>query len=305
MSTDAGEGGGGRGLTRHEFDAVIRRAAELATSEAEAGERALTEAELLRIAGEVGLGEGHVRRALAELRTGEMGGGPLARVFGPSVIVASRVVPGTPKELAVTMDDFFVSSQLLQAVRRGPSRLQYRPSVDWASQLARAASFTSKKYYVASAKSVEVGLDAVDDGRTLVELTVDPGTRGEYLWGAGLGGGSAALVVGATGTAIMVAASLPVVAAVVLGGSVGVGLGGSIGWAVGRSHKAKLVEVQAEMEGLLDRLEAGESLEPPPAAWRRWVKRQFHGVARELSTSRPEMDDELYDEEASEQDRRR
>ena len=186
----------GRGLTRKEFDAVIRRAAELATSEAEDGERALTEGELLRIAGEVGLSEGHVRRALGELRSGEMRGGVLARIFGPQRVTASRVVPGTPRELAVKCDDFFVASQLLQAVRRGPSKLQYRPSVDWASQLARAASFTSKKYYVASAQSVEVHLEAVDDARTLVELTVDPGTRSEYLWGAGLGGGAAALATG-------------------------------------------------------------------------------------------------------------
>jgi len=49
----------------------------------------------------------------------------------------------------------------------------------------------------------------------------------------------------------------------------------------------------------MDRLEAGESLEPPPAAWRRWVKRQFHGVAREVSTSVPEVDDELYEDDGA------
>lgn len=285
----------GRGLTRREFDAVIRRAAELATSDADAGDRGLTEAELLRIAGEVGLGEGHVRRALTELRSGQMSRGPLARVFGPGVISASRVVPGSPRELAVKCDDFFVASQLLQAVRRGPSRLQYRPSVDWASQLARAASFTSKKYYVASAQSVEVHLEPVDEDRTLVELTVDPGTRTEHLWGAVLGGGGAALGV-AVGGSFLLATMLPVLVAVGLGVPAGLALGAGITYQAGKSHKKKLLEVHAEVEGILDRLEVGESLEPPPAAWRRWVKRQFHGVARELSTANRDMDDELYEE---------
>lgn len=284
----------GRGLTRKEFDQVIRRAAELATSEADDGERALTEGEVLRIAGEVGLGEGHVRRALTELRSGQISRGPLSRIFGPSLVSASRVVPGTPRELAVKCDDFFVASQLLQAVRRGPSRLQYRPSVDWASQLARAASFTSRKYYVASAQSVEVRLEEVDEGRTLVELTVDPGTRSEYLWGAGLGGGAAAVGV-AVGGSFLLATMLPLVVAFTLGVPLGVGLGAGITWQAGKGHKEKLLEVQAEVEGILDRLELGESLEPPPAAWRRWVKRQFHGVARDLASAEPELDDELYD----------
>jgi hypothetical protein len=35
------------------------------------------------------------------------------------------------------------------------------------------------------------------------------------------------------------------------------------------------------MEGILDRLESGESLEPPPASWRRWVQRHFRDFLRE------------------------
>lgn len=284
-----------RGLTRDEFDRVIRRAAELATSEADAGERALTEGELLRIAGEVGLDEAHVRQALGELRTGRMERGPVARIFGPGVVSSSRVVPGTPRELAVKCDDFFVASQLLQAVRRGSDTLQYRPSVDWASQLARAASFTSRKYYVASAQSVEVHLDPVDDEHTLVELHVDPGTRSEYLWGAALGGGAATVGV-SVGGSFLLATLLPLLVAFGVGIPLGLGIGAGITWAAGRSHREKLREVRAEVEGILDRLEVGASLEPPPPAWRRWVKRQFHGVARDLTSSEPELGDELRGE---------
>ena len=53
-------------------------------------------------------------------------------------------------------------------------------------------------------------------------------------------------------------------------------------YGVGRSHRRKLVGVAAELEGVLDTLEAERALEPPPPSWRRWVKRNFHGVARDL-----------------------
>lgn len=272
--------GEGRSLTRQEFDAVIRRAAELASSDPESSEGALTEAELYRIAGEVGLSDGYVRRALAEVRVGAPTG-PLDRVFGPSVVHASRVVPGEPRALADEIDEFLVASRLLQPVRRGKGILQYRPALDWASQLARAASFSSRKHYVASAKSVEVRLERVDDERTLIEFVVDPGTRNDDVAGAvvggGVGGGTAG-VLAAMGVASVAPFALALGAGVALGSGVLVG----IGYAVGRHHKGKLVDVRTELEGVLDALEIGDPLEPPPPSWRRWVKRHFHGMARDL-----------------------
>jgi hypothetical protein len=279
--------GTGKGLSRREFDAVIRRAAELASSDPE-GTDALTESELYRIAGEVGLNDRHVRRALTEVRSGMTGGGPLDRIFGPPVIRASRVVPGTPAKLTETLDEFLVATQILQPVRRGPTVLQYRPAVDWASQIARAASFTSRKYYVASAKSVEVHLEEVDPHRTLVEFVVEPGTRGDAVAGAGIGGGAVGVGIGIAVGASLLAVS-PVAVAAGLGVTAGGGLAGVITFAVGKNHKKKLREVQDEVEGILDRLEMGESLEPPPASWRRWVKRNFHGVARDIMSAEEDV----------------
>lgn len=271
----------GKSLTRKEFDEIIRRATELAAHESDSGEAELDEQELLRIAGEVGIQERYVRRALAEVRDRYPQGNLLDRIFGPDVVRASRVVPGSLAEVAGKLDDFLVAGQLLQPVRRGPRVLHYRPAVDWASQIARAASATSRRYYVASAKSVEIELSEVEEGRTLVAMVVDPGTRNDSLVGGFLGGtaGGAAVAVG-TGLAVMALA--PLVVAVAVGGAVGVGATGGIVWFAGRHHQNKLQEVRAEVEGVLDRLESGESLEPPPASWRRWVKRHFHGVARDL-----------------------
>ena len=273
--------GEGRSLTRREFDAVIRRAAELATSDPEGSEGGLSEVELFRIAGEVGLDDGHVRRALAEVRSGEAGGGFLDRIFGPSSVRVSRVVPGTVDALSAEVDEFMVANQLLQRVRRGPNVLLYRPAVDWASQLARAASFSSRKYYVASAKAVEVRLERVDDRRTLIEFLVDPGTRKDDVAGALIGGAASAGLMG-----VMVGAGLTALAAFPVAVGVGVVAGGAtwvgVGRVIGLNHKKKLEEVRTELEDVLDRLEVGDSLEPPPASWRRWVKRNFHGVARDL-----------------------
>lgn len=268
-------------LTRRQFDAVIRRAAELAESEADSGEGRFSEVELFRIAEEVGLSEAHVRTALTEVRSGGDPSRLMDRVFGPATVRASRVVEGDTDRVSDEIDDFLVASQLLQPVRRSRERLQYRPALDWASQLARAASFSSRKYYVASAKSVEVTLQRVDDERVLIEFLVDPGTRSDDVAGAIIGGVAAGGAVGGVG-GVALASLAPVALATTVAVVAGAGVFGIVGYAVGQGHRKKLLEVRSEIEGVLDALEGGRSLEPPPASWRRWVKRHFHGVARDL-----------------------
>jgi hypothetical protein len=274
----------GKGLTRREFEAVIGRAAELASSDTSDGDAELSEIELFRIAGEVGLDSTHVRRALEEVRSDLAHAGPLVRWFGSQFIRAARVVPGNKSQLAERLDEFLVGTQLLQSVRRGNEILLYRPAVDWVSQIARAASFQTRKYYIASAKSVEIHLQQLEEGRIRVELIVDPGTRGDSVASAavfgGIGGVSSGGLAGWALSTLM-----PVGLAVGLGVLVGGAVMGGTAYLTGVSHKKKLVEVLIEIESVLDILERGESLEPPPASWRRWVKRHFHGVARDLLKS--------------------
>ena len=274
----------GKGLTRREFEAVIGRAAELSLSDAGGGDGELSEAELFRIAGEVGLSGVHVRQALDEVRSDLAFGGPLDRWFGPQFVRAARVVPGSRSELSKRLDDFLVGTQLLQSVRRGSEVLQYRPAVDWASQIARAASSQSRKYYIASAKSVEVYLQQLEEGRSRVEIVVDPGTRGDSVGSAvvfgGLGGATSGIFAG-WALSTLTPVGLAVGVGILLAGAVT----GGVTYLTGASAKKKLREVKTELEGILDTLELGESLEPPPAAWRRWVKRHFHGVARDVMRS--------------------
>jgi hypothetical protein len=271
----------GRSLTRAEFDAVVRRAAELASSDSDTSEGELTEAELLRIAGEVGLSEAHVRIALAEVRSGaHEPHAVIDRMFGSAQIRVARVVPGTQDALSQKLDDFMVSTQLLQRIRRSSNVLQYRPAADWASHVARAAS-VGRKYSVASAKTVEVQLDAVAGDRTLVSLVVEPGTRGNELAGAIVGGALAAGAAG-TGSAFGVAVFAAGVWPLAVGAVVGAGVWSAIFFGTAAAHRRKVADVRAEAEGVLDALETGASLEPPPPAWRKWVKKHFHGVARDI-----------------------
>jgi len=272
------------GLTRREFEAVIGRAAELSSSDSGDGDAELSEVELFRIAGEVGLSGVHVRQALDEVRSDSAFGGPLDRWFGSQFVRAARVVPGNQAELSKRLDVFVVGTQLLQSVRRGSEVLLYRPSVDWASQIARAASSQSRKYYIASAKSVEVHLQQLEEGRSRVEIVIDPGIRGDSIGGAlvfgGLGGATSGTLAG-WALSILTPVGLAVGVGMVLGAAVT----GGITYLTGAVAKRKLREVKIELEGILDTLELGESLEPPPAAWRRWVKRHFHGVARDVMRS--------------------
>ena len=287
-----------RTLSREEFDEVMRRAAELAASETTDSDRGISESEVYRIAGEVGLPEHHVRRALTEIRSGSSlpsGSGLLDRLYGVEVIRASRVVSGTPRELSRRLDEFLVGGQLLEPIRRTPRLLQYRPAVDWMSQVARAASSMSKRYYVASAKSVEIALEAVDQERTLVELAVDAGIRSDYVVGGVLGGGAGG-VGGGVGLTVLLGSAVPMFLAVPAGVVVGAGVWAGVVWGTSRAHRKRLMEVMNEVEGILDKLELGEDLEPPPPSWRRWVKRHFHG-AREMFTG---MD---YDEMTEEDER--
>lgn len=276
----------GRQLSRRQFDEVIRRASELAAREAEQGEGDLPEVEIYRIAREVGLGERYVRRALDEVQSEVRSGSLADRLVGPRAVRASRVVDGSPDELAKRIDEFMVAGRLLQRVRRSPTFLQYRPSVDWISQLARAASGTSRKYFIASARSVEVRLEAVDDGRTLVEFEVDPGIRGDYIGGLSAGGGGGGIAAG-TGLGIWTATAIPEVAAVAVGAVTAVAVFVGAVNITRHTYRRKFADVRAEVEGVLDRLEMGETLEPPPSSWRKWVEKHFHG-ARRLFDAEPD-----------------
>jgi hypothetical protein len=276
------DGGKSRALTRKEFDSVMKRATELAMSDPEAGEGSLDDSEVFRIAREVGIPEAHVRRALVDVRSQDVPVTMVDRWYGSSKVTASRVVSGKREEVGDTLDDYLVAGHMLQAVRRGNEVRLYRPAVDWLSNFARAGQSQSERVYWAGAKAFEVRLRQMDDDHVMVELDVDPGTRGELVAGGAIGavtgGGGAGFGVGLLVVTFTSAPLLAVPAAIVTAGA----LGTFIAWATGVAAKKKREEVRQELEGVLDALERGDHLNPPPASWRRWVKRQADRFKVEL-----------------------
>lgn len=276
----------GRGtLTRRDFDEVMRRASELAAAEPGGSEGEFTEAELVRIGREVGLADRHVRRALREFHSGTgqvvAGRRGIRALLESGEVRAGRTVARPRERIRHELDDFMVGGQLLQRVRQREDLLQYRPAIDWASRVARAASSTSRQHYVAASRLVEVRLEDLGTDSTQVDIVVDPGMAGNYRTGAVLGGGMAGAAAGlGVGAGLALLASLPVAA---LGGvAVGLAAAALVASMVAQGFQRRLGEVHLEVEGILDGLEDDGGLEPPPPAWRRWVRRHFHGVAREM-----------------------
>ena len=279
--------GKSRSLTRAEFEAVMKRASELAVSDPYDGQSSLDEAEVFRIASEVGLPDKHVRRALAEMRSNENPSGIVDQWFGAAQVRGSRVIGASKEDLRDTLDQFLVAGNLLEAVRQGTDLLLYRPAVDWISHFARAGASLSRRAHWAAAKEIEIHLEAVDAESTLVEIRVDPDIRGSYTAGAAVtalvAGGATAFGVSALAGAVW---ALPILAAVSLGGISATAVAITTARVTGRYSRRAREEVQQELEGVLDRLEQGEDLTPPPASWRRWVMDQARRFRIEITGSK-------------------
>ena len=277
-------------LTRRDFDRVMRRAAELAAEDPGGADDAFSDAEVVRIGREVGLTERHVRRALEEHRRRGGGGGVgrglrggLGILLLRDEVVASRTIGRPRARIRRELDEFMVGGQLLQRVRRKDDMLQYRPAVDWVSRVARAASFRSRQHYIASSRLVEVGLERRSEASTLVHLRIDPGIAANYRNWWVIAGFIAGPMAGVPVGVSLGAPSLLGLGAVLLaGGAAFVATSLLVALLAGPGFRRRVADVQSEAEGVLDGLEKENGLEPPPPAWRRWVRRHFHGVAREM-----------------------
>ncbi|MDX1578902.1 MAG: hypothetical protein R3266_10470 [Gemmatimonadota bacterium] len=244
-------------LSSDQLERVIRRAAELQTAR-EVLPETLEDAEVVQIGAEVGLHESHVRQALLELRAETMA--PQApeedslpqRLWGPALIQASRVVPGDRAEVQGRLREYLRLGESLRQVRDRPGLSFWEPASDLISQIRRGLDIGGHGFALARAKRIEVAIQALEPGRSLVTISADLRNQraehaGGWYTGAGLttAGVTAGLVAGAGAPLLLV---LPLVAGTAFGGGT---------WLARRTLRGEREKIELAVQGLLDRLESG------------------------------------------------
>lgn len=271
------------GITRRDLELVIRRAAEIAAREADADER-LSESEVLDVAKQLGLPDRHVRQALYELPRDAPEAALLDRWYGADRIVATRVVTGDPDEVLSRLEDYLVTREFLQVIRKQGGRASLKPADDAISNVARAVRRPQRSWQVARARSVLVDVRPMPDRETHVRIELDlhDHRRNAAIGGGVIGGISGAVFAGAplaAGTFLSLAPMIPgvgdalAIGAAAVAGTVGLGGGVATGMAVSRAtYRGRVEAAQLELASLLDRLQSGGKLDPPAAPWLRSLR---------------------------------
>lgn len=259
-----GSGRPARRLSSQELEAVIRRAHELQTTRADR-EEGLSEAEVLQIGQELGLSAGHVRQALAEVATPQQAVqiGTMARVMGPSLLSASRAVPGEARQVREQIERYLLEVECMEIVRRLPGgRTQYRRGQGLGATLRRATTQMGSRSRFAQFKlqEVEVEVQPLEAGFALVTMGVDLGKTRAGMLATGAVFGTA------TGT---MAAALLGVAVDPLAALLGLPLlaGGLLGTRA--LYGTVTAQTHGQLEAFLDRVQHGELDVPRPPDWRK------------------------------------
>ena len=281
------------GISRHGLEMVIRRAAELAAQEAESDDR-LSETEVLRIAEELGLPGHHVRRALYELPRGAdvEAESALARWYGDAAVTGTRVVTGPPDQVVARLEDYLVTREFLQVLRKQGGRISFQPADDAISNVARAVRRPQRQWQVARARRVMVEVRPMSgaESHARVELDLTQQRRSAAVTGGVVGGISGAAFAGvplAAATFLSLAGPVPgagdtiAIALAAMAGAVGTGGGIAAGLTIARaSFRSRVEAARMELAGLLDRLESGGRLDPPPAPWLRGLRSRIAETLR-------------------------
>ncbi len=260
---------GGRYLTRQDLEALIQRAAELESETGTVPE--LSEQDVVRIASDVGLSESSIRRALAEYRGsgGELlvDRGWLTKAVGSGLVQATRRVPRPADEVRLEMESHFQSNESLRLVRRTHATSLWEPDRGLVPSLLRGLDVFGRGYELAKkTHAVELDVVPLGDESCQVTLTTDfRGQRAGWFWGLGIGAG-VPLAFGATAViagSVEIPNALAVLSPAFVVGSM----------ALARSaYRRAVAKLRLVLDGLLDRVEHDEPLEPPRPAWRDLLK---------------------------------
>ncbi len=272
-----------RTVMRADLEAVMRRAIELSLSDADAQER-LSEQDLVRIGEELGLPARSVWQALYERPSLSVPAIAGERWLGSPVVTASRVIRGDIALARRRLEDYLVTQEYLSVARRATDELRLIPAEDTISSVARVFARPRRRHHLAHARRVVVATRALPGEEAAVRIEMDLSEqRKEHRSGAialGVLGGIGGFGLGALAGDVMVAGAAGEIAAVIGGAvaAVPAAWASFAGWAKRFGHKR--AEAQLELDALLDRLETGERLEPPPAPWRRRLGLRLFGTGK-------------------------
>jgi hypothetical protein len=270
----------GKSVAQSDLEAVIRRAVELATVQVDAEDR-VSEAELIRIGNEIGLPAEKVRQALYEQPQLEADPHWYTPYFDSPIVTSSRILPGKADATLVRVEEYISAREYMQLVRRKSGELRFIPAEDAISRLARGLSRPGKRYHLAHARRVVVNVQQISDTQTHIRLdsdfseqraaSVKSGMWGGALFGVLPGAIAASFIMDPLHGPVAAFAMIATVGAAMSGGAV-------IGVKVAaNSFREHLAEARREIEGLLDRAEHSDRLEPPPAPWRRSLRAKLFG----------------------------
>jgi hypothetical protein len=268
-------------IARSDLESVIRRAVDLSLAEHD-GEERLTEDEVVRVATELGLPERLARQALYEMPALDAAPSAFTSTFGTAIVAASRCVPGDALRVRDRIEDYLGGHEYLRLLRRRSGRLHFVPAEDTLSSLARGLLRPRSRYHLARARRVVLDVRPLDDQSSHVQIATDfteqrrSAIQSAFVGGtfvAAVGAGLGALVAHGL-TAFAVPSNLPEI--VGAAGGFGASMWGAVKYA-GYRFRSRMLEAKTELDGLLDRAEHGDRLEPPPAPWRRRLQQRMQG----------------------------
>jgi hypothetical protein len=247
-------------LSRAALERVLARAAELQARSGD-DEVALSEAQLVEIAGEVGLTRDVVRQALAEERArvplGPESGAAYA-LLGGAVVQAARTVPGSAAAALATMDAW-MQRESLTVMRRQADQMSWEPRQDFLSAMRRALRVGGRGFYLAAATEVRAVVAEVEARRAHVRLVADLGGARARAAGVAMGVATVGVLIGVPAFWLATNAGLAVAAALALVPALAVPM---IAISVARNRfRAQRARAQVALEQALDRLEYGDG--PP------------------------------------------
>ncbi len=225
----------------------------------------------MRIGEEVGLEPRYVRRALAEVHADSLlpalpeEARLSARLWGSGIVRAIRVVPLEASEAQARVETYLRDREAMSRVRTGTGRSLWEPAGGLWSTMRRAMNVGGHGYELAKARSLELRVEPLEAGFSLVTLTADlRNERGKIAagWHFGLAGSG-------LGAAIALLAVFGPEAAALLGaGAIGGTAAAGASWATAAQYRRRRERLELVLQGLLDRLEQGEPLVSSRPGWR-------------------------------------